>query len=137
MTDSVRSANEVPFGEWLRAARHEYGYTQQELGAHAHCSAALILKIEAGLRRPSRPVAEGILAALEVPAPARPALLKRALNPAGGVPAVLAAAAPAPPNPAPPADAGASLRLPVPLTSLIGREDTLAALTALLESSVR
>jgi predicted ATPase/transcriptional regulator with XRE-family HTH domain len=125
------------FGAWLRGARHEYGYTQQELGNRAHCSAALIRKIEAGLRRPSRPVAEGILAALEVPAPERPALLKLALHAPADAPVPRAGAGPRPARADPPSTPRPDPRLPVPLTTLIGREAPLAALITLLKGDAR
>ena len=104
MGDRVQMALPGLFGDWLRQARQDYGYTQKELGERAICSAALIRKIEAGARRPSRQVAEAILAALEVPVAQRPALLRLALSPPAAS-AKPSAAGPldVPGRPAPPA----------------------------------
>lgn len=55
------------FGEWLRDRRKRVGLTQGELAARVGCSVSAIRKIESGLRRPSRQIAELVARSLEVP----------------------------------------------------------------------
>ncbi|MEA2573302.1 MAG: hypothetical protein QOH93_600, partial [Chloroflexia bacterium] len=60
-------SDEHSFGAYLRQRRKVFGYTQDELAEMASCSKALIRKIEAGERRPSRQIAELLMEGLEVP----------------------------------------------------------------------
>ncbi|HVF99949.1 MAG TPA: tetratricopeptide repeat protein [Chloroflexia bacterium] len=48
----------VGFGAWLRQRRKEAGLTSKELAQQVGCSVATIEKMEAGIRRPSRQIAE-------------------------------------------------------------------------------
>ncbi|HEX8219872.1 MAG TPA: tetratricopeptide repeat protein [Chloroflexia bacterium] len=48
----------VGFGAWLRLRRKELGLTSKELAQQVGCSVATIEKMEAGIRRPSRQIAE-------------------------------------------------------------------------------
>ncbi|MDQ3930505.1 MAG: tetratricopeptide repeat protein, partial [Chloroflexota bacterium] len=61
-------SDEHSFGAYLRQRRKLFGYTQDEFAEMAGCSKALIRKIEAGERRPSRQIAELLMEGLEVPA---------------------------------------------------------------------
>lgn len=61
-------SDEHSFGAYLRQRRKLFGYTQDELAEIAGCSKALVRKIEAGERRPSRQIAELLMEGLEVPA---------------------------------------------------------------------
>ena len=60
-------SDEHSFGAYLRQRRKIFGYTQDELAEMSGCSKALIRKIEAGERRPSRQIAELLMEGLEVP----------------------------------------------------------------------
>ncbi|MDQ3705961.1 MAG: tetratricopeptide repeat protein [Chloroflexota bacterium] len=60
-------SDEHSFGAYLRQRRKLFGYTQDELAEMAGCSKALIRKIEAGERRPSRQIVELLMEGLEVP----------------------------------------------------------------------
>ena len=55
------------FGEWIKQRRKQLRLTQRELAVNAHCSVAMIKKIEADERQPSPELAELLAAALQVP----------------------------------------------------------------------
>jgi transcriptional regulator with XRE-family HTH domain len=60
-----------PFGAWLKKRRRELGLTQDALAEQAGCSAEMVRKIEAGSARPSRQMAELIVANVGVPSTER------------------------------------------------------------------
>ena len=66
----------LTFGEWLRQRRREMDLTQEGLAELAGCSGQMIRKIEAGTARPSRQLAELLLARLAVPPAEQPALVQ-------------------------------------------------------------
>ncbi len=66
------------FGYWLRRRRKALDLTQEALAQRASCSGFAIRKIEADERRPSRPLAERLAAALAVPEEERRAFLDAA-----------------------------------------------------------
>lgn len=55
------------FGYWLRRRRKALDLTQEALAKLVFCSGSTIRKIEADERRPSRPLAERLVAALSIP----------------------------------------------------------------------
>ncbi|MGN6810652.1 MAG: ATP-binding protein [Thermomicrobiales bacterium] len=118
---------------WLKARRKELDLTQEALAERAGCSVETVRKIEAGKQRPSQQLAGLLAAALSVPADERPAavrLLRTLGRPAappgdGMAPAPAPAAAFAPP-------AWSRQSLPLPATSLIGREAEIGRLLELL-----
>ncbi len=61
----------VSFGYWLRRRRKALDLTQEALAQRVSCSGFAIRKIEADERRPSRPLAERLAAALAIPAEER------------------------------------------------------------------
>lgn len=63
------------FGYWLRRRRKARDLTQQELADRAGCTAAMIRRIEADERRPSRELAARLADLLAVPADERAAFL--------------------------------------------------------------
>jgi tetratricopeptide (TPR) repeat protein/DNA-binding XRE family transcriptional regulator len=67
--------SEPVFGRWLRRRRRTMDLTQKQLARRAHCSPATIRKIEADLRRPSRPLAERLARALDIQEVSRPAFV--------------------------------------------------------------
>ncbi|HET7091302.1 MAG TPA: tetratricopeptide repeat protein [Anaerolineae bacterium] len=106
------------------------------------CSREAIQKIEAGTRRPSKQIAELLIACLEIPPEERPAFVRWArLGPeaappdlplASAPPLSTAAASVAPVASTPPSN------LPAPLTSLIGRDEEVEAVRrSLLRDDVR
>ncbi|HET9494149.1 MAG TPA: helix-turn-helix domain-containing protein [Chloroflexia bacterium] len=128
------------FGEWLRARRKEFGYTQEELADMVGCSPATIRKIESGDRRPSRQMAELLAEYLEVPQEDRAAFIRMARSEPGGP---VTALRPGTfgnghaPHAEPEHETPAS-NLPIGLTPLIGREDTVDDLCdRLLRDEVR
>ncbi|MGH8745509.1 MAG: ATP-binding protein, partial [Burkholderiales bacterium] len=66
------------FGYWLRRRRKALDLTQEALGERVSCSSFSIRKIEADERRPSRPLAERLAAALAIPEQDRRAFLDAA-----------------------------------------------------------
>ena len=57
----------VYFGEWIKQRRKTLDLTQAELAGRAACSLPGLRKIEAGVRRPSKQLAELLAKGLEVP----------------------------------------------------------------------
>lgn len=108
------------FGYWLRRRRKALDWTQAELARRVHCTAAMIRKIEADERKPSRQLADALAAQLNLPADQRAAFLRAARH-GMGLDDVTAPIAARPPN-----------NLPAPLTSLIDRVRDIATVTALL-----
>ena len=121
------------FGEWLKSRRKSLDLTQEELAQRSACSVFALRKIESGERRPSRQLAGLLAAALEIPPDdqktfiqlARSELkLERLHLPSAGLPdASIRGQKPVSP------------RLPLPATSLIGREAELAALESLSKNA--
>lgn len=63
------------FGEWLKQRRTALRLTQRETAVRAHCSLAMLKKIEADERRPSPELADLLATALELPPDMRPAFI--------------------------------------------------------------
>jgi predicted ATPase/DNA-binding XRE family transcriptional regulator len=55
------------FGAWVKTRRRQLDLSQAGLGERAGCSAAMVRKIEADLRKPSRQLAEILARVLEIP----------------------------------------------------------------------
>lgn len=120
--------DELTFGQWLQRRRKALHLTQQQLGALAGCAAETIRKYEADSRRPAPDILDHLAAALQVPQRERGAFTRFAGGDLVDLPtAVPATAAPiARPLHAP-------SNLPMPLTSLIGREHDVATVATLLQ----
>jgi predicted ATPase/DNA-binding CsgD family transcriptional regulator/transcriptional regulator with XRE-family HTH domain/Tfp pilus assembly protein PilF len=109
------------FGPWLRQLRRARDLTQEALGQQAGCGADTVKKIEAGQRRPSRPLAQRLATALGLSDAERATFLAAARRPGPiSSPATLAAPRPS--------------HVPLPTTPLIGRAWELANLQQLLVS---
>jgi predicted ATPase/DNA-binding CsgD family transcriptional regulator/transcriptional regulator with XRE-family HTH domain len=107
--------HEVSFGQWLKQRRKALDLTRGELAAQVGCSAASIYKLETDERRPSKQIVERLAECLGIGQDERLRFM---------------ALARAPRNTAQPPPSPSSLgpvRLPVPLTPLIGRAQELAA----------
>jgi transcriptional regulator with XRE-family HTH domain len=128
------------FGELLRRCRERAGLSQEALAARTGLTAKAISALERGARRRPYPRTLDLLAsALELTAAERDTLVR------------LARGAPLSPSPEPvppplasatadvsaPVAAAPLTPLPVPLTSLIGRDSERAAATALLAGGTR
>src|SRR5512140_943218 len=59
-------SEEVFFGHWLKQRRAALDLTQWDLAERVGCSRDAIQKIEAGTRRPSKQIAELLVACLEI-----------------------------------------------------------------------
>lgn len=117
------------FGYWVRRRRKALDLTQADLGRRVGASAAMIRKIEADERRPSRELAELLAGALAVPEAER-ARFQRAARDVTAVDDLTSAAEP-PPSPLalPPTN------LPAPVTSMVNRHSDLEHVTSLLLSA--
>ncbi|MBV9596696.1 MAG: tetratricopeptide repeat protein [Chloroflexi bacterium] len=106
----------MSFGQHLRGLRRDLDLTQAELGSRAGCSVNTIRKLEADERRPSRQLAAQLAAALDLPQRERLEFVRLARG----------------------TEAIGRLRLPAPVTRLIGREaDLLALRERLLDADIR
>src|SRR5437763_1708682 len=105
----------LTFGGWLRRRRKAHDLTQEQLAELVGCSEETIRKIEAGGRRPSKPMAELMAEHLGIPAEDRLAVIHfaRTGNPGLPVPGDSMA-------PMTPLNTGAFL--PTERTSFVGRE---------------
>src|SRR5687768_11961645 len=125
------ATSEYSFGNWVRRRRKAADMTQQELARRVGCSISLIFKIESDERRPSRQIAVLLATHLEIPPEQRDLFLKVArqekrvealesvssLSGSGSTSTSL----PIPEN------------LPLPLTSIVGREHELRAIIRQLQ----
>ncbi len=70
--------NERPatFGSWLKARREALDLKQKELAHEAGCSISTLRKMEAGLRHPSREMAQLMAVALEISPEEMPAFMR-------------------------------------------------------------
>ena len=137
MDDKVK-ITDYSFGDWIKRRRKALDFTQQELAQRVGCSPSLIFKLESDERRPSRQMAELLAEHLQIPADQHTLFLKVARQEKAiahlGAPLPLAASPPAGREREASADRtvldDSALRsgLPVPLTSLIGRENELHAI---------
>jgi WD40 repeat protein/transcriptional regulator with XRE-family HTH domain len=60
-------SEQVSFGQWLRQRRKELDLTREEFADRVGCSVDTVRKVEEGLRRPSKQLAELFAASLDVP----------------------------------------------------------------------
>jgi predicted ATPase/transcriptional regulator with XRE-family HTH domain len=118
----MTNQEQIQFGQWLKERRNALGMTQKGLASCAQCSPKTVEKIEAGERRPSGQIAELLLTCLRVPPESREALMSLAR----GVPFTAASVMVSPPA------APATVNLPAPLTSFIGRAESIEAVRSLL-----
>lgn len=116
--------SDIPsFGRWLKQRRKALDLTQGELARRAGCALATIEKLERDRRRPSRELAEALVAALEVPPEQRPAFVSLAR----GTPDQPEEATRQPSSPPQQLPDG---NLPTPVAPIVGRGREVAAATA-------
>ena len=113
----------IPFGRHVHELRKAWDLTQEALAEQVGCSVVTLKKIEQGRLRPSRQLAELLAAALGVAPAEQVAFVRRARQ--------TAPSAPSHSHPAP------RTNLPLPTTTLLGREPEVAALAALLCGGTR
>src|SRR5512143_2679952 len=135
-------SQEVAFNHWLKLRRTALDLTQWDLAERVGCSREAIQKIEAGTRRPSKQIAELLLADLDIPLEERPAFVRWARLGPKAAPANLPLASIPPPSAAAahiaPVESAPPSNLPAPLTSLIGRDEEVEAVRrSLLRDEVR
>ena len=120
---------ELSFGQRLKQYRKALDLTREELARRAGCAVETLRKLEQDARRPSRAMAERLLACLEVPQDAHATLLRAARMPraAGDAPAAVSHTT----------TTTLGDHLPVAATPLIGREEQVAAIHAALTADVR
>lgn len=111
---------ELSFGEWLSRRRKAFGLTQNDLAQKINCALVTVRKIEAEQRRPSVQIAEKISQILEIPSVEQSAFLRfargdwRSNSTMEMIPSPWKSIAPSIP-----------FQMPVPQTTLIGRETEL------------
>ena len=122
------------FGTWVKRRRKALDLTQHELARQVGCSASAIFKIESDERRPSRQIAELLAQILEIPDDQHDLFIKVARQEKlvdrleaipridGPAPFVQSQGEPAVGSNPP------QTNLPLPLTSLIGREHEMRAI---------
>src|SRR5689334_20670408 len=71
-------ASGVSFKDWLKQRRKSLDLTQAELAHKVSCSIYTVQRIEEGVARPSRQLAELLAAGLEIPPEERAAFVQRA-----------------------------------------------------------
>jgi transcriptional regulator with XRE-family HTH domain len=115
-------SDNVFFGQWLRQCRRSLDLTQDALAQRVGCVVDTVRKIELGMRRPSRAMAERLAQCLSIPVEQRAGFLAAAR--ADRAPQDLAATRIPPPGVAPALVSiiPRSGHLPAPMTSFIGRE---------------
>jgi predicted ATPase/DNA-binding XRE family transcriptional regulator len=118
---------EIPssFGEWLKQRRKTLDLTQEELAERAGCSIFALRKIETGERRPSKQLAGLLANALEIPEDDKPTFIRVAR---GDLILERLRASSADSKPASFSPQPATHHLPLPPTSLLGRDSELAAM---------
>jgi predicted ATPase/transcriptional regulator with XRE-family HTH domain len=126
------ASQEISFGLWMRKRRKALDITQHELAQKVGCSDSLIFKIESDERRPSRQVAELLADHLEIPIEQHDLFLRVArqekmVDHLGPIPPL------SEPKPAPVSRA-LQPKLPLALTSFVGREYELRAIILQLQN---
>ncbi len=112
------------FGNWLRQQRKTLDLTQAELAHRVGCAPVTVKKIETGVRRPSKQIAERMAAVLAI----EPSIQTTFVAFARGL-------STAPPTVVPPgAGAGSAHHLPSQPTTFVGRSRELAHLQRLLDA---
>jgi LuxR family maltose regulon positive regulatory protein len=134
------------FGHWLKARRRSLDLTQEEIAQRAGCAAETVRKLEAGRRRPSKPVAQQLADALQLAGPERAEFLRLArsqpvaapgqVNPPTAVTQAQGQRAPQPGTTEPVPLLATKLFLPRPRAQRVTRLRLLARLEAGLRGSL-
>jgi predicted ATPase/transcriptional regulator with XRE-family HTH domain len=120
----------ISFGYWVRRQRKALDLTQQTLAHRVDCAPVTIRKIESDSRRPSRRLAERLAEQLAIPPHERSLFMQCA----AGERSPLRLALPEQPvAQTDPAKTSVRTNLPAPVTLLVGRDQEVAELCALLQ----
>lgn len=124
----------VFIGEWIKKRRKALDLTQEELARRASCSVFTLRKIESGIRRPSKQLAELLAEALELHPEEKQTFIRAARRESGLerlqsplVDSSLASIAGPQPDPV-------SNHIPLQPTPLVGRDSELAAMEKLFNN---
>jgi transcriptional regulator with XRE-family HTH domain len=126
-------ASELTFGAWLRRRRRALDLTREELAQRVSCSVSAVRRMEADELRPSKQLAEALAATLEIAPSDRSTFVRFARDTPGADTMRLPIPTVSLQLPASPAIVRSTL--PVQPTSLIGREQEVASVCALLRRS--
>jgi predicted ATPase/transcriptional regulator with XRE-family HTH domain len=119
----------VSFGYWVRRQRKALDLTQETLAHRVGCAPVTIRKIESDSRRPSRQMAERLAEQLAIPVDEHPLFLQCAAGERSPLRLALPAQPAASPNSA---MTPVRTNLPAPVTMLVGREQEVNDVCALL-----
>src|SRR5262245_54888192 len=122
---------ETSFGAWIRRRRNALGLLQKELALQVGCSVPALQKIERDERRPSRSMAERLAEALDVPVDERTTFVQAARG--ERLVERLSARSQPVAAPAERRSPRTRLALPIPPTTLFGREQELTQISQLLQ----
>lgn len=141
----------VFFGEWVKRRRKALDLTQEELAQRTGCSVFALRKIEAGVRKPSKQLAELLATALEIPLDEKDSFIKvargernlerlHAPSVDSSLASLLNTSSFATSNPLQQLNADRPAapifnRIPLPPTPLLGRDSELAAIERLFNHS--
>ncbi len=130
---STQSKKDAGFGQWLKERRNTLGLTREELADKVGCSPETIYKVETGVRRPSRQVAEILAGLFSIPADEREAFISFARGQGSGT-GGMSVSGGRPSSGEHPwrASHRRLTNLPAQVTSLIGREGDLKQVCSLL-----
>ena len=84
--------DDTAFGQWLKRQRQALDLTREALAERVGCAPSTLQKIEQGVRRPSRAMAERLLDVLNVPPAERALQLRLARRPVPPTPSAAASA---------------------------------------------
>jgi transcriptional regulator with XRE-family HTH domain len=124
--------SDLTFGDWLRQRRQALDLTRAALAALVGCSVSALRKFEADQLRPSRPLAEALARALEIPHEYHAAFVGCARDTPDADTIRLPIPTASRQHPAPLATRS---NLPIQPTPLLGRERDVAAVCALVRRS--
>lgn len=112
------------FGTWLREQRQTLDLTQAELAHQVGCAPVTVKKIEAGVRRPSKQIAERLAVVLAIESSKQANFVAFARGLSSAPPTVFSSGV----------GAGTASHVPLPPTPFVGRSRELAHLQRLLDS---
>ena len=117
-------SQKIAFNHWLKIRRTTLDLTQWDLAERVGCSREAIQKIESGTRRPSKQIAELLVACLDIPPEERLDFVRWArLGSEAAPPKLSLASTSSATTLTESAESARPSNLPAPLTSLIGRDE--------------
>src|SRR5215813_3500850 len=130
---------EVSFGEWLKRRRSALGLTQEQLARQINCSTSALRKMEAELRRPSALVVEQLAKIFNIPPEEQKSFLRFARGDWQSMSDMSYEDVPWRVSPVQVERSREAIaprhKLPLQLTSFIGREKEQAEITSLISKN--